>query len=424
MKKISIKYNIQFKDREKSPILISVSWEGNRFQVSTGCIVPVRSFDFKKNRIKSSYSHASEINRYLLNLENKISESYYQYRVQDLQFDKDKICDLLNKFRDKNENREIGDDKDFKNYSLQRFIEIFINDKFGSKQIFERSVKKYNTLIKKINAFQIENKFSPPLSKIDISFIEKLTLFLAKDLNNTTIEKYLRCIKVIVNYAFSKGYIQSKQLNSLISQVVKSYNINTQTIKETLTESDLKMIENYIPTSERLKKVKDLFLTQIYTGFRYSDLYQIRNEVMDIKNHKIKIYQEKTQDYLEANLSTKLLKILERYSNHSLTESDGKILSNQNYNYAIKDLCREAGIDYEVPITKFVLKKKTVEFVPKWQLISSHSARSAYITISLKRGLLPEEIMVTSGHKDRASFQRYVKISQNEALNRVHNVWE
>lgn len=424
MKKIAINYYLQYPKKVNSPILISVNWEGKRYQCSTGVTVPVKAFDSVKKKVKSSYGNSSEINAFLQNLITKITDKYYKSNTHDLDFGKETIQELITGNTSDNLNTSKINIVNYGKENINYFIKLFINDKYSSKQIFDRSVQKYNTLIKKIELFENECKYTLPLVKIDVSYIEKFTLFLAKDLNNTTIEKYLRCIKVIVNYAFSKGYIQSKQLNSLISQVVKSYNINTQTIKETLTESDLKLIEDHFPNSVRLEKVKDLFLTQIYTGFRYSDLYQIRKEVMDIKNYKIKIYQEKTQDYLEANLSSKLLKILKKYSNYSLAESDGKILSNQNYNYAIKDLCRDAGITYEVPITKFVLKKKTVEFVPKWQLISSHSARSAYITISLKRGLLPEEIMVTSGHKDRASFQRYVKISQNEALNRVHQVWE
>jgi site-specific recombinase XerD len=423
MKKISIQFNLQYKNRENSPILISVSWEGNRFQSSTGISVLSKSFDRIKGKVKSSYSRASEINQYLKTIELNITEKYYQLLTHGIPFSKEELIVIIKK------KSEVGSESsdtsvDYNKMSLQGFIELFIEDKSNSKQISRRSVQKYNTLIAKLSAFQKEFKNSLEIGKINSVTLEKLVIFLSKELNNTTIEKYLRCIKVIVNFAFSKGYIQSKQTNSLISQIVKNYNINTQTIKETLTEDDLKLIEEFQPKTERLKKVKDLFLSQVYTGFRYSDLYQLRKEVIDLKTHKIKIYQEKTLDYLEANLSSKLLKILKKYSNYSLAEEDGRILSNQNYNYGIKDLCKEAGITYEVPITKFVLKTKKVEFVPKWQIISSHSARSAYITISLKRGLLPEEVMMTSGHKDRASFQRYVKISQNEALRRVHNAWE
>ena len=57
-------------------------------------------------------------------------------------------------------------------------------------------------------------------------------------------------------------------------------------------------------------------------------------------------------------------------------------------------------------------------------MVSSHTGRRTFVTISLKKGLIPEIVMKVSGHKSRESFERYVNITQQEAINKIKQVWD
>ena len=48
------------------------------------------------------------------------------------------------------------------------------------------------------------------------------------------------------------------------------------------------------------------------------------------------------------------------------------------------------------------------EYIPKYKLIGSHTARRTFVTINVLRGIPLHEIMRASGHTSYSSFQRYL----------------
>jgi predicted transcriptional regulator len=56
--------------------------------------------------------------------------------------------------------------------------------------------------------------------------------------------------------------------------------------------------------------------------------------------------------------------------------------------------------------------------------ISSHTACRTFITRLLKKGLIPEQIMIITGDRNRRSFDEYVKITQSDAIDSVRNAME
>jgi integrase len=57
----------------------------------------------------------------------------------------------------------------------------------------------------------------------------------------------------------------------------------------------------------------------------------------------------------------------------------------------------------------------TKEFVPKWQLVSSHTARRTFITQSLAKGMKPYNTMKMTGHSSMRSFEKYIRLTEQEA---------
>jgi len=108
--------------------------------------------------------------------------------------------------------------------------------------------------------------------------------------------------------------------------------------------------------------------------------------------------------------------ILEKYD-YSLP-----ILSNQKYNDYIKKVVEKAKICYDVEISRVQGKSQTFRVEKVFDLISSHSARSSFITNMKNAGIPDKTIMSITGHKDLKTFLTYYRVnnySKEAAVSKV-----
>nr|MDA3843901.1 Arm DNA-binding domain-containing protein [Candidatus Kapabacteria bacterium] len=77
--KITIRLYLQYPNIQKklSPILISVSWSGERVFKSTGVSVFPGDWDKRKADIKNSADNAQAISMYLSNIQKSVSEFHF-----------------------------------------------------------------------------------------------------------------------------------------------------------------------------------------------------------------------------------------------------------------------------------------------------------------------------------------------------------
>jgi len=206
-------------------------------------------------------------------------------------------------------------------------------------------------------------------------------------------------------------YTKNKKIhyNEDFVKALKVFNEETDLIA--LTELEVKKIEEINELTDRLSKTRDLFLLQINTGLRISDLNKLRPANFNIINKVITLTTIKTQNKIIIPIEDKMLEILKKY-NFTLPR-----YAPQKYNEAIKDLTKLAKIDELTQTIKYIGNERVEEIKPKYLLISSHTARRTFITNLLLKGIAPEVIMKITGHKSRKSFQKYVRINESEAIN-------
>ena len=152
---------------------------------------------------------------------------------------------------------------------------------------------------------------------------------------------------------------------------------------------------------------------QIETMLRISDLMKLKIEYFNFETLEIKLWQEKTSKFLRIPLSKTCLEILERYNNQL------PVFNRHYYDTSIKEVCKKAGIIDETTKVCFIGNEKVEKILPKYHFISSHTARRTGITRLILKGLPPELVMKVSGHYDMKSFQKYVRIAQDKAVDLV-----
>jgi integrase len=88
--------------------------------------------------------------------------------------------------------------------------------------------------------------------------------------------------------------------------------------------------------------------------------------------------------------------------------------SQQDFNKAIKCICKKAGINNSILIERTEGNKIIKKRVKKYELVSSHTARRSFATNLYLAGVSVARIMLMTGHKTESSFFKYIRIDKSE----------
>ena len=99
------------------------------------------------------------------------------------------------------------------------------------------------------------------------------------------------------------------------------------------------------------------------------------------------------------------------------------VISSQKFNEYIKKCCKEAEINILVTITRYIGQRRVDKTAPKYEFITSHTARKTFVTNSLILGMKEIVIRNITGHKKESSFRRYVKIAEDFKRQEMDSTW-
>ncbi len=165
-----------------------------------------------------------------------------------------------------------------------------------------------------------------------------------------------------------------------------------------------------------LEYYRDLLVLGCLTGLRFSDFASIQPE--DIKGDMLRIKQKKSDAWVVIPLRPIAYEILVNKYRGIVPAT-----TNPEFNRHIKTIGLRAGITEQV---KFSYKKGNQDIVVrkhKYEWITSHTCRRSFCTNEFLAGTPAELIMKISGHKSLRDFYRYIRISPEEAGNKLKEIW-
>uniref|UniRef100_A0A7V2ZL52 Site-specific integrase n=1 Tax=Ignavibacterium album TaxID=591197 RepID=A0A7V2ZL52_9BACT len=285
--------------------------------------------------------------------------------------------------------------------------------KIKRQEVSKQSLFKFNRLRSLLEDYQKLNRERLDFDKITPLFFSKFYSFLIEDKNmlNNTANKNIQFLKTFLIWANNNGYTENSSYRIFRTKTEESEIIY-------LTESELERLYNLDIDDERLKRVRDIFVFQCYTGVRYSDIQNISKE--DIQNSTWYLRTQKTHQIIEIPLNSYALSILARYSEFP---KPLPVISNQKMNKYLKELCEIAGIDDTVKVVKYKGSKRIETTYKKYEVIGTHTARRTFVSLSLQKGMKPESIMAITGHKTYRMMQRYLKIGQEHIRSEMEKAW-
>lgn len=177
-----------------------------------------------------------------------------------------------------------------------------------------------------------------------------------------------------------------------------------------LSRGELQGLINLDLKTDRLRRVRDLFIVQCHTGVRVSDLFRLDK---NIRGNFFELEQTKTGKPVRIPVLPVVRDILERYD-YNLPK-----LSHQKYNDGIKDV-------YKILNEKATIQVRDQEGfkdVPVSKLISSHDAVRSFITISAERGVPVPSIARITGKTVAVLLKNYLVDSQKVAETEIIEKW-
>lgn len=416
-------------DKEgKSPLRVIYQISGQRKYHNTGIKIFFQTWDSTRQQViyldkKAAKKKLPSIDfarllsdREVREINGKIADYIKHIEIIESRFEMDSVIYSADMVISRLiENKSPSTKTEAPNNALFEFIDKYITEHATSREAGSLTV--YKSLKRHLQDYQRFAKKKVTFDKIDYSFFQSFQDFLITGtgttinkqgiplpripVNNITAAKQLSTIKTFLSYAKLQGVT--------ISDKYKDFKIKKETLEViALTNEEFETLYYFdLTDNKRLDHIRDIFCFACTTGLRYSDLFQLKRE--HIKGGEMRLTIKKTRECLTIPLNA--------YSKAILTKYEGMysplpMISNQKLNIYIKELCKLAAITEPIEIVRFRGAKREAYTYPKHELISVHTGRKTFATLSLERGMSAEEVMTITGHKDYQSFKRYVKITE------------
>ena len=176
-----------------------------------------------------------------------------------------------------------------------------------------------------------------------------------------------------------------------------------KTTREFLSELELKKLEEKVFISERLDRVRDLFVFSCYTGISYVDIMSLTtdNLVLYINGGNwIETKRQKTKATVKVPLLDQAFRIIKKYEDHPITAVTGSlipVITNEKLNVYLKEVANFVGI------------QKNLTF---------HMTRHTFATtVTLSNGVPIETVSKLLGHSKIATTQIYARVLEHKISN-------
>lgn len=428
---MEVKFFLKDKPKYKSSVRAIIRYKGQRYIIPVGETVITKYWNNSKYRCRTAreYPEASHINIRLDDWASLIEDAINSFGliIPTQKMLKDKVDEILRK-------RSIDVGGVIENEDEQYIVSFAIKYRKESDKSYNTK-KTYQTTINKLIEF--ERVFKTRLRFIDINmeFYHKFNNWLL----NSTYKKgddeipytknYIGAMfKIISKFmAVSQGRVhdfaghkdpefkvQSEETDSIYlnnDEIQKIYDL--QITEELLRSNDYKN-RNLKTTIKSLNEERDRFLIGCFTALRHSDYSRL--DSLHFKDDIIRIWTVKKDKKVFIPMHYKLKELLIKRNNILPTP-----ISDQKHNKQLKAIGKLAGINEEVILTKTRGGKRDEAVKPKYEFITSHTARRSGATNMYLAGVDLKFIQDILGHSKVEQTISYIKVSAEDNAKRLIN---
>jgi integrase len=325
--------------------------ESSKYRIPLGIKVIVEHWDADNKKVKKSHPFAAEYNTKISTKKNILTS----YLILNPGCTKEDLAKQIEDQAEETKKEEIQ-------VGLFEYLDAFIDrQKVIKSSGYVRNLKAVRDSLFEFN------------SRLKFEDIGKTTLegfakhLIIKKKQNATIEVYLRRLKLMLKDAIESGIKINRTYKDLSFKSGKYKHIR-------LTWEEVTKIDELTSISKELTFVKDAFIFRCNTGLRDSDYNNISTHSFIKKDGKmhLRFNSKKTGEDQYIVLNSKAQEIANKYA-FELPK-----FTQQYFNRTIKLIGKAADIKTNIEKIRHQGKKRIVTIKPKWDMISSHTARRTF----------------------------------------------
>lgn len=396
----TIKYFIRGKTDKTQVYLSFTAGRLIKLQKKTDFIIDRKDWSDKTNLPKQTTAENKNLISHLNKLENFVFDRYNEDLTQGVLINTDWLDDCINKCFNR---VEKTDNTIFVNYIQYMINNANTRESRGGKiGLSEGTVKNYKLFKGIFEEYQKHIKKHIRFKDVNKTFTDGFKNWLLNDKGYT------------VNYTgkqfeFIKTVCIDAQKNDI---EVTPHSVTLKSFREqdkdryihTLSFNELDKIQNAEMPTEHLKEVKKWILIGCYIGQRGGDLLSLTADNLRINSKGVYI------DLVQQKTSKKVtIGVIKDYVVDILLNDFPKPVSLNKINKHISKVCEIAKIDQKVNgyIIDPKTRKRTFEYLPKYNFITSHSFRRSFATNFYK--MMPTAVLIgITGHSTENMFLKYI----------------
>ncbi|MTB50059.1 site-specific integrase [Lewinella sp. W8] len=408
------------KPGKPTAISLHFNWSGAQLRMSTKEYVLPEHWDKKTHRIKEKFTDINpdyiEVNRVLDELAMFVTNTYNKFRRERklVELTPEVLKRYLVAYR---QGRTDGQPAE----PVLDYYRRYMEDRL-------RSSLKASTTDSEMVSLNLFERFAATLPG-ELHF-EQVTLRLFEryrdwfwnntDTGDSTIHKHLKRFRQMCSHAAASGQDMGCDVNAikLASQLRLS-----PAAKETIalyTEELQALHQLDLSSKPHLEKVRDLFVFFCHIGLRFNRWKEVGPDNFTVKDgtYYLDIYTQKGKaKRVIIPLDPMAVEIGKKYGFKPPN------ITGQVFNRQIKEVCLLAGFTEEIRQVKQIKGRSEILSTPKYQLVSTHTARRSFATSAYEAGLPVRDIMALTGHSQEKTLMRYIREDPRRNAERIakHN---
>ena len=369
----------------KAPIVTRIIVNGEMAHFSTQQSVDPTRWDTKANRTYGLTQDDKTINAVLDEIKSSLFRHYYDMQAKGETISalklKNKLCST--------EEKPIKSTMDLFDKFITEYAELVKARGYGKEALI-----RYKICKNRVQEFLKDEMHANDISidTINKRLLDKFYLWNRKTykIGNNTAIHFMHKFSTVYKMAWDYGWVTGNPFHMLNLR-------KDRTERAYLTIDELERLANREFTSERLERMRDIFLFCCYTGLSYIDVKTLTTDNLVRKNDgKLWIVTKRTKTEVPVNvpLLEIPLRLIKKYEPLRKGNLVFPVYSNQKSNDYLKEIAALCGINKDVTF---------------------HVARHTFATtVTLENGVPVESVSKMLGHTNIQTTQIYARITERK----------
>ena len=370
------------------PLMIRICKDNKKKYKSLGISVHPNNWDFKKNKPKRNCPNKDEIQSLITKKINEYSDQIIEFKTQEREFTATNLINKVNTSIKANTVKNIFDREIDKLEKSGR-----LNYSLSYKQLL-------NSLL------DFNSHLDIYFSDIDVSWLKNYENHLrSKGLAENTIGIRFRTLRAIYNIAIEEKIVKAEYYPFKAYKVSK---LHKETVKRSITKSEVESIINYKAKDTYTKLAIDLFyFSYLCAGINFVDIsYLTRNNIID---NRLIYTRKKTKKLIKLPLQAKAIELIEKY------KSDNPYLFPILSTFHKTDIQKANRVHKVIGKINKSLKSVGIELNLPID-ITTYVARHTYATVLKRSGVNTSIISESLGHSSEKITQIYLDSFENSQI--------